>query len=290
MQTITTEQYWLIEEEEEEEEESELSLDNEDEAQEHEDVNQEETSEAEEESKDELDFSFGEPEEEKQEEGHDTGLVKHLRKTIREQTRRLKELESKAAPAEIKLPPRPTLADCDYDEDEYNNRIDAWMQTKSKVEAQQKQQKDIEEQQRKSFDEKLQRYNDSKTMLNVRNYEDAEDNVRDSLNEIQQGAIIQLAAQPEKLVYALGNNQAQLKRLSEIKDPAQFIWELSKLESKLQTKPAKPATAPEGRVSGSATLSATTDRTLANLEKEAEKTGDRTKVIQYKRQLKNKGK
>jgi hypothetical protein len=55
--------------------------------------------------------------------------------------------------------------------------------------------------------------------------------------------------------------------------------------TKLKTSSRKAAAAPEKRVSGAAS-SAGSNATLEKLRAEAERTGDFTKVMQYRRQLK----
>ena len=302
MQIEQKDKYWLtIEDEEEEEESTELDDDNSDDLdaetdndEESDDGSDETDGDGAEDESDEVEVSFGEPADKKPEdEEQDTGLVRHLRKTIREQNRRLKEIEAKTnAPAIAQisqLPKKPALSDFDYDEDKYADAMDQWHETKREIETKKREIEQEQENSKKAFQQKIETYNERKTQLRVKGFDDAEDNVRDSLTELQQGALVQLSEKPELLVYALGKDSAQLKRLSEIKDPAQFIWELAKLETKLTTRGKdKPATSPEKTVKGSGTLSASTDKTLDALRAQAEKTGDYTKVIQYKQSKRGK--
>ena len=62
--------------------------------------------------------------------------VRELRKADREKARRIKELEAKlnaAAATETKpvaLGKKPTLEDCDYDSEEYENKLAGWYEQK----------------------------------------------------------------------------------------------------------------------------------------------------------------
>jgi hypothetical protein len=59
------------------------------------------------------------------------------------------------------------------------------------------------------------------------------------------------------------------------------------METQMRTQSRKPASAPETRISGSAPSSGA-ETQLNKLREQAEKTGDYTKVIAYKNQLKSK--
>ena len=66
-----------------------------------------------------------------------------------------------------------------------------------------------------------------------------------------------------------------------------FAFAVANLEAQLKVTPRKTKPEPERVISGaSRSLSATTDSHLARLEAEADKTGDRSKIVSYKRQLK----
>ena len=90
-------------------------------------------------------------------------------------------------------------------------------------------------------------------------------------------------------MYALGKNPKKAKELAAINDPVKFAFAVAKLEAQLKVNPAKRPPAPERAVTGgSAPISGTTDSTLDRLRAEAERTGDMTKVIRYRQQLREK--
>ena len=84
-------------------------------------------------------------------------------------------------------------------------------------------------------------------------------------------------------VYALGKNPKKLAELASIKDPVRFAVAVAKLETQLKVSTRKPPPPPPKITSGSAPVSGSVDSTLERLRAEAERTGDYTKVIQYKR-------
>jgi hypothetical protein len=69
-----------------------------------------------------------------------------------------------------------------------------------------------------------------------------------------------------------------------------FAFAAARLEGQTKMERRRAGTSPEGRVTGAAPLSGGSDKTLERLEKEAERTGDRTKLIQYRKKLNARGK
>ncbi len=219
--------------------------------------------------------------------------VKDLRKKQREtakENRRLKaELEAKAKPETVQVGPKPTLEACDYDAEQFEQKLTAWYDTKRQADAQQQQQKAKEKEQQDAWQSQLNRYEEAKIKLKakVRGFDEAEEVVRDYLNETQQGIIVQGANDAAMVVAALGGDQERIERLAAIKDPVKFAFEIARLETSMTVKTRKaPPPPPETRPSGTASTSGAVDSTLDRLRKEAVKTGDMSPVIAYKRKLK----
>lgn len=251
----------------------------------------------------ELIISLGEPspgstdDPETQEEAEAPKWVKELRKTNRELARRLKEAETKASAQQQQQEPeaptvgeRPTLESSNWDEDEFNAALEKWFVDKQKVaDHQAAQQRKLDEQkqgQQKVMDD----YSVAAKKLRVQDFKAAESTVIEFLSADQQGLILNGADDPAKLVYALGRSPEKLKAIASITNPVKFAFAVSKLEGEIKvSKREKPA--PEtGRVSNSAGTQRnnSVDKTLERLEAEADKTGDRTKIQEYKRSLKGK--
>lgn len=214
--------------------------------------------------------------------------VRQLRKEHRELKRRNRELESKLQESAqsdlvLSLPPKPKLEDFDYDPQKFEAKLEEWYTIKKKHDEQQEQFRRAQEEAQKAWQERLESYNKAKSELKVRDYEDAESYVQEQFNVTQQGIIIQGLDNPALVVYALGKNPKKAAELAAIKDPVRFAVVVAKLETQLKVFNRKAPPPPPKVVSGSAPVSGSVDSTLERLRAEAERTGDYTKVIQYKR-------
>jgi len=215
--------------------------------------------------------------------------VRDLRKQHREEKRRNRELQEKldsmsgaGKPAE--LAKKPTLEAADFDTERFEKELEAWYEQKRERDQVQAARKAEQETAQKEWTGKLESYQSSKAELKVRDYDDAEEVVQDSLSITQQGMILQGADNPALLVYALGRNPKRAKDLGEIKDPVKFAFAVAKLETQLKVSNKKAPSKPEKMISGSARSSGLVDNTLERLRGEAAKTGDFSKVTAYKRQ------
>jgi len=215
--------------------------------------------------------------------------VRELRKTNRELQRQNRELQSKlqVQPTEIKpvvIGAKPKLEDHDYDADKYEEALTGWFERKRQAdEVNAKQQAEVMNQQ-KAWEAKLNGYGKAKAELRVRDYEDAEAVAQEVFSITQQGVILQGAENPALVVYALGKNPKKAKELAEVSDPVKFAFAVAKLEKELKVTNRKAAPAPERIVSGTGRSSGAVDSTLERLREDAARTGNMTKVIQYKAQ------
>lgn len=218
--------------------------------------------------------------------------VKELRKKNREDQKRIRELEDllKARePEKQALGKKPSLSDpdIDYDAEKFEAAFEAWKEQKRKADEEELAKKRAQEDQQKAWQARLNDYSEKKAALKVSDYDDAESTVTDTLDATQQGIIVQYAKSPELVVYALGKNPSKLKALAEIKDPIEFAFAARDLERDLKVQKKSPP-APEKTVKGNAPNTSAVGSTLDKLRAEAEKTGDYSKVLQYKRQHKGK--
>lgn len=223
--------------------------------------------------------------------------VKDLRKQTKEQAKRIRELEqeaaAKSAPA-VKAPelgPKPTLEDCDWDAETFEQKLDEWKERKFKIDKAAEDEQKQKEAQQQEWQGRLTTYAKAKEGLKVRDFDDAESTVLSTLSVTQQGIIVQGADNSALVVYALGKNPEKAKELAGITDAVKFAFAIAKLETQLKVQAkSKSAPAPEGKVRGSAPVSGSVDSNLERLRAEAEKTGDYSKVTQYRRQQKEKQK
>lgn len=216
--------------------------------------------------------------------------VRDLRKQNREAQRRIREqeieiqrLKTPAVKPEPTMKSKPTLEDFDFDTDKYEAAVIQWHEQKRQADALQEQAKRIEEAQKQNWAQRLENYKTTRNALKLDDYDQAEDNVQQNLNVVQQGIIVQGADNPALVVYALGKDPEKAKEFAKITDPVKFAIAIGKLESKLKVESRKPPP-PPSTVRGNAAVSGTIDSHLERLRQEAERTGDYTKVLQYKQQ------
>jgi len=239
---------------------------------------------------DEVIVSIGEEAPPPEEQTHAPEWVRELRKTNRELQRQNRELQGKlqsTAQTETKpvvLGKKPSLEEHDYDADKFEAALADWFERKRQAdEANAKQEAEVMNQQ-KAWQAKLDGYGKAKAELKVKDFEDAEAVAQELFNITQQGVVLQGADNPALVIYALGKNPKKAKELSDIKDPVKFAFAVAKLEKELKVTNRKAAPPPERIVSGTGRVSGAVDSTLERLREEAARTGNMTKVIQYKAQ------
>ena len=239
---------------------------------------------------DEVIVSIGEEAPPPEEQTHAPEWVRELRKTNRELQRQNRELQNRlqtTAQTETKpvvLGPKPKLEDHDYDAKKFEEALAGWFERKRKADEIKAAQEAEVMNQQKAWKAKLDSYGRAKAELRVKDFEDAEAVAQELFNVTQQGVVLQGADNPALVIYALGKNPKKAKELSEIKDPVKFAFAVAKLEKELKVTNRKAAPPPERVVSGTGRVSGAVDSTLERLREEAARTGNMTKVLQYKRQ------
>ncbi len=213
--------------------------------------------------------------------------VKELRRSDREKTRRIRELEQRLAAAQPVQPaavagPRPTLAGCDFDEDKFSAELDAWHGRKRQAEDSEREAERSKQAHAAAWQKQLDGYKQQAAALRVPNFAAAEEAVKDTFSVVQQGLIIKACKQPALMVAALGSNDRKARELAAITDPVEFTAEIARVEVQLKTQTRKPATLPEKAAPRSSITGASAvDGELAKLQERAAKTGDRTQVVRY---------
>ena len=221
--------------------------------------------------------------------------VRELRKTQRELQRENRELKAKLESSTVvekkptQLGNKPTLDSCDYDSELFEAELAKWYERKREVDAEEAKAKESQEAQEREWRSKLDAYGKAKADLRVRDYDDAEEAVQQLFDVTQQGVLIEGSDNPALLVYALGKNPSKAKELAAIKSPVKFAFAVAKLEKELKvSNRSRQAPPPEKTVTGTGRISGAVDSTLDRLRAEADRTGDRTKVVQYLKQQRSK--
>ena len=223
----------------------------------------------------------------------ETNPMRQLREERQRLVRENKELQEKlrakeTPPAEVPLGTKPTLEAHDYDADKFELALQDWFERKRAADEKAAKANAEARTKEEAWHARLAEYGEAKTKLKVPDYEEAEERVQGLFDVTQQGVMIAGADNPALLVYALGKYPAKAKELAAIKDPVKFAFAIAKLETQMKTtsrtRPAPPA--PETPIKSTAPSRSATNATLDRLDQEALRTGDRTKVAAYMRQLK----
>jgi len=245
--------------------------------------------EVEEDDEDEVVISIGEESPPQDEEVRAPAWVRELRKSNREKERKIRELEARLNTTATETKPvaavtKPTLESCDYDSDEYEQKLADWYEHKREYDAAQANvvaQRDADS---KAWQDKLDSYAKARASLKVRDYDEAEAAALDTFSVTQQGIVLQGSDNPALIIYAIGKSTKRAKELSSITDPVKFAFAVAKLETQLKVTNRKAAASPERTIaSGGGRISGSVDSTLERLRDEALKTGDLSKVMAYKR-------
>ena len=206
--------------------------------------------------------------------------------------RRLAEL---TAPKVEEVGKEPDLwEDCDGDPERYARELRAYDGRKKAAEDAERRVREAATEQERTRQKMLDGYANQKAKLGRPDFQVMEDAVVAVLSPAQQALIVEGADDPAKLIYALGRSPAKLAALAEIGNLAKFTAAMGRLEEKVkvETRTVRKAPEPERVARGGSSVAAGggAAKKLAELEARAEKTGDRSEVIRYKRSLKENGK
>jgi hypothetical protein len=247
-----------------------------------------------EQAEDEVVVSIGEEPPPPEEQARAPDWVRELRKSHRDLQRRNRELEEKAKAVAVEQKPqvgkKPTLEDLDYDAERYEAALSSWYDQKRRADEVEGKAREAAAAQDRAWQAKLDFYGKAKAELKVRDFEDAEHFAQETFSVTQQGVMLQGAENPALVIYALGKNPTKAKELSSISDPVKFAFAVAKLEAQLKVTPRKAPPPPERAVRGTAPVSGTVDSALERLRDEAARTGNMSKVMEYRRQQKAKAK
>lgn len=194
---------------------------------------------------------------------------------LRQEIRRLERIANRHISPNQTLRAKPTLLDYDYDDEAYEADLEKWYAEKVDFDNSQKAEK-----------EKYQVFDDNyiKSVNQMRkiaeDYDEVELTVADSLDEPKQALLKMAVEDSARMAYFLGKSPKKLDELAKA-DPISFVKQLGVLEEQMTkrrnlNKPLPKDHELTGRAGGG-------DSQLAKLEAEAERTGDRSKLIAYKR-------
>jgi hypothetical protein len=237
---------------------------------------------------DELEIVFGDEEAAPASGERESSVIRELRAAIRERDKALAEARKATAPKVIDPGPKPTLESCGYDEEAFETALDEWKGAKAKAAEAEAEAEAVQRRAAEQWQADLNTYQAQKTALRVGDFEDSESAVLSAFSPAQQAVVVKASVNSAQMIYALGKRTERLEALSKIDDPIKLAAEIARLEGTMKVSSKRKAPEPDTPLRGNARVSETADKTLERLEREADKTGDRTKVIAYKRSLKAK--
>jgi len=130
--------------------------------------------------------------------------------------------------------------------------------------------------------------------IGVKDYEATEDKAIEALGLEYTNHVIDHFNDSQNILYYLGKNPKDAEHLRSVLDESLVLGvaEIGRLRSEIRVRPKKQTTPnPDAPLEGGVPKNATAnDRKLDKLREEASKTGDMTKLIAFKRELKAKGK
>lgn len=217
--------------------------------------------------------------------------IRHMRAELSKAHRRIAEMERTIAPKEEPLPtdlgPEPALEDFDFDADKFTAAVKERARQEARIAAKAAQPVADPDEAAAQVAATRERIEEEKAALKKPDVEDAFDLVRGTLSEVQQSLLVATVdkGNTAKLIYALAKNPERLLALAAQNDIPRFIKDVAKLEGQLKMVKRTPPN-PDEPERGSGRLSReSADKTLEKLEAEADRTLDRSKVIAYKRKL-----
>jgi hypothetical protein len=215
--------------------------------------------------------------------------AKELRQKNRDQARELDGYRKAAVPKPVEIGVKPTLEACDYDEDRFATELEGWHDRKRQADNAERDAAQAVEVRNQQWARTLANHQAKAAALPVKDYQAAEASVVAALPEPLQSALVLYTDDSAKVVYALSKHPAQLAKLSQETDPIKFVIAVRDMEKRIKTDvtrkaPPPPEASTIQRGSGSVSTP-NSNKKLDQLEKDAARTGNRTPVIEYKRQL-----
>jgi flagellar hook-associated protein FlgK len=182
------------------------------------------------------------------------------------------------------LRPEPTSEDHAFDDDAFKADYRAWLQEKAEIERDQEQATEANAQLQREWEADVARFEQRKAELKVDDLEDAQDAVAGALSLAQQAAVVKAADNPALVFYALGKSPAKLAEVAKVKDIIKFAAAIAKVEGTVKVTKRRKGPALDRPQRGSGVL-VSSDKKLAQLEKQADETGDRTELVRYRKEL-----
>jgi hypothetical protein len=215
--------------------------------------------------------------------------LKNLRKENRDKDRRIRDLERQVqtqAPSAPTVGPKPTMESCGFDADKFEADLGAWTERKAKADAAAAETQRRQKAQEQTWTRRLASVDAEEARLKLADREESREAFEAQFSTLQQALVLDGPDDPKTaamLRYAIGRNPSVAARLRAIENPVKFTFAIAELVGKMKAVKKSVPPKPESRPHGGAAGHSAVDGVLAKLEKEADRTGDRSKVAAYYR-------
>jgi len=218
--------------------------------------------------------------------------------TIRQLRDRNKELAKENAdlrrsapqPPQIELGPKPAMTDFDFDEEKFEAALTGWHERKRQIEQRDREAKEIADAAEREWQRDMANFNTRRDALSLPDYDEAAEHVGSTLALPQQAVIIKVARDAPAFIYGLSKSDTRLMELAKIQDPIKLAAAVARMEGGLKVVKRRKGAAPDRPAKGSRSMPGGVDKRLEQLETEANRTGNRTELIAYRKKLEKRAK
>lgn len=216
----------------------------------------------------------------------DTRTIRELREAVKTYKRRAHDAEAKLAPVEDDLGAEPDPDDYWDNPEGLRDAIRDYDRKKARRDERIAAQTEQAQRMQARWDEQSSAFESNWAGLKVASKDEARARVEDQFDAAQQAMLIKASRGNAGFLVFLGNSPDRLAKLKELAhDPADFLVEAAVMAKEVGVSKRKPDTQPETRHRGSSGGGGGGDQKLARLEAEARKTGDRTALNRYRRNM-----
>jgi hypothetical protein len=218
--------------------------------------------------------------------------LRNLRTRLRQVEQEKRELEQRIAPKADDVGAKPNIDDYWEDPDKYDTDLLAWNERKRKADERVSQQDAANRAAQERWQAQEREFETSWGSLRNAAKDAARAKVEDAFDATQQAMLVKAArGNAAGLFFMLGSSDERRAELLKVAgDPVEFVATAAVMAKDIQVTKRTPSTQPETVHRGSGGSAGKVDAKLERLEREAAKTNDRTELIAYKRELRERGK
>jgi len=220
--------------------------------------------------------------------------VRSLRQRLRQVERENKELKGGKQADEVGE--EPTWEGCDYDKERYDSERDAWKERKRQADEAADEQEQLGRAVSDDIAEAHRAFEQQRSGLRLAGYDAANDRVTAALPDVILNALnIAAGGKAAAVRFYLGTHEDELAKLKALNPKKATDWfraagMIGAMAEKISVS-RKPTTTPVERRPGASGGGGAGggDKKLARLEADAARTNDRTALIAYRRELRERG-